>query len=358
MLTVLSVGPLGHQPGGMASVVSELVDRAASRDDQVRLRVVDSGGLGVSRPARMVTFLKCLWTVGTAGADLAHLHVASRGSTFRKGLVGLVCALRRLPYGIHLHGASYAEFLAGQGRVGRWLIRLLFRHARYVVVLGETWRDLVVADIEVDARRVFVVHNGVSAPVGGPGAHHGDDRVVLFLGRIEELKGVRDLLVAWSRINVPGAILVIAGTESSPRVVAEVRAAAHDPSRRISYRGLLTRAQSVEILQSAHCLVLPSYAEGLPMALIEAMACGVPCVATRVGAIEELVQHDVNGYLIEPGDVDALERYLRRLVVDDGVRGRLSHGASLTWERGFRAEDMYMGLERIWLSALGRLDSR
>jgi glycosyltransferase involved in cell wall biosynthesis len=357
MFDVLSVGPLGHQPGGMASVVSELVACAASRSEQVRLRVVDSGGLGASRRARMVTFLRCLWIVGTVRADLAHLHVASRGSTFRKGLVGLVCVLRRLPYGIHLHGASYAEFLAGQGRVGHWLLRLFFRRARYVVVLGEAWRDLVVSDIEVDARRVFVVHNGVSAPARGHAAHHGDDRVVLFLGRIEELKGVRDLLVAWSRINAPGTTLVIAGTESSPRVVAEVEAAADDPSRRISYRGLLTREQSVETLQSAHCLVLPSYAEGLPMALIEAMACGVPCISTRVGAIEELVEHGVNGYLIEPGDVDALERYLRRLVMDDDVRDRLSHGASLTWERGFRADDMYMGLERIWLSVLGRLGS-
>jgi glycosyltransferase involved in cell wall biosynthesis len=333
----------------MAAVVAELLAQNARAEAGARLRVIDSGGIGASGWRRLLTFAVCLGTVARSRADVAHLHVASRGSTWRKVVVAAVWRLRRRPYVIHLHGAGYAGFLDATSDRGRSVVRWLFHGAAFVVVLGERWARLVTERLTVPVDRVRVVHNGVAGgeaarPRNAAGGH------AVFLGEVGRRKGVPELLRAFATIDSAAVRLTVAGPPGEPEVVEQVREAARsDP--RISYRESLPREQAQTLLRTADVLVLPSHAEGLPMVLVEAMAAGVPVVTTPVGSISELVVHGRNGYVHEPGDVDALAAHLTDLLLDEDRRDRMGRAAHETWAAGFDAAEMHAELCRLWRAA-------
>jgi glycosyltransferase involved in cell wall biosynthesis len=353
-IRVVSVGPAAGQPGGMASVVAELEAQNRLSATPVDLRVLDSGGIGTP-PRRLARFAGCLLATGATRADVAHLHVASRGSTWRKMAIASVCSRRGLPYGIHLHGAGYRDFLKAISPAAKQRIERFFQRAAYVVVLGESWADLVAEQLSVPRSRISVVHNGVAggAPPTVPWPA-GRRKKVVLLGRIDASKGVPELLHAFERLDaVPDAELVLAGPPADPDVVRQVEEAVRARPGRISYAGSLPRTGAQELLREAYLLALPSRAEGLPMVVIEAFSLGVPCVTTPVGAMRELVKDGDNGYLVEPGDVDGLAERLRRLLDDASLRDTMARSAYDTWLHGFDARSMYEDIRRLWLETAG-----
>ncbi len=351
---VLTIGPTGEQPGGMASVVAELAGQNRLSATPVDFRVVDSGGLG-SPPRRAVSFARSLLAAVTARVDVAHIHVASRGSTWRKVAIARACSIRGLPYGIHLHGAGYATFLRTSSPARKRLIERFFHRAAYVVVLGESWARLVADELSVPRSKIHVVHNGVAdgTPPVVPWPANRRKRVI-FLGQIGARKGVPELLRAFEQLDaVPDAELVLAGPSSDPDVVQQVEDAVRARPDRISYAGCLPRARSQELLREAYVLALPSHAEGLPMVVIEAMSLGVPSVTTPVGAMAELVSHGENGFLVEPGDTGALAEHLMRLLTSEPLRDTMARSAYDTWVHGFDARSMYEEFRRLWSETAG-----
>lgn len=103
----------------------------------------------------------------------------------------------------------------------------------------------------------------------------------------------------------------------------------------------------------ASVFVLPSYAEGLPLAILEAMAWQCAVVTTPVGNIPDVIESESNGILVAPGDVEGLAEALRRLVEDDDLRRRLSLNARRAWEEKYDSRKMAGNLAGVWARALG-----
>lgn len=209
--------------------------------------------------------------------------------------------------------------LTGHGWPGRDL--------RQVARLAATTSDRVIAVSEAVAGglaaagfpggRLVVVPNGVDTTVFKPpldraALRHrmglGGERVVLFLGRLEAVKGIDVLLAAWKQLSIE-ATLVVAG-EGSLRHLLE------RPPRGVRYLG--PRADAAELLGCADLLVLPSRSEGLPMVVLEAMACGLPVLASDVGGVAEAVDRRV-GRLVPPGDPVALAGGLMELLASPAL---------------------------------------
>ena len=164
---------------------------------------------------------------------------------------------------------------------------------------------------------------------------------VLFLGRIDHQKGLDVVLRALPR----GSELLVAG-DGPEREGLEPRA-----NRATTFLGSVDPSGVSDLLRGARALVVPSrWYEGQPRVILEAFAAGVPVLASRIGGLPELVEHDVNGYLVEPDDGGGWAEALERMA-DDETSLRLGAGAYRTWERRFTPEIAIRELEDAFSAA-------
>jgi glycosyltransferase involved in cell wall biosynthesis len=214
------------------------------------------------------------------------------------------------------------------------------RGARAIVV-PSAYLARIAAAWGLDEGRITVLHNpapeieSTTTPTT-PGAF-------VFVGRLTRQKDLDIAIDAVAR--VPKAHLTIVG-DGPDRARLEERAAASPGRERISFRGALPRAEAIAVLAGADACVISSAWENFPHAAVEALAVGVPVVATAVGGVPEIVHDGENGLLVPAGSADALAVALRRVVDENGLRGRLA-GAARRSVEPLTAERVYGRLEAI-----------
>jgi glycosyltransferase involved in cell wall biosynthesis len=318
-LRVLLVGPLPPPVGGMASVVQNLLDAFRGRLDVRVLNTVKTTAADRPLWAGVVAQLGLLGALARHcilwRPDVVHIHTCSWFSFWRSGVDVLLAWLLGRRVVLHIHGGQFGEFLAGLSFAQARLARLLLRIPRRVIVLGAGWRDLL--ESWVSPARVVVVPNGVAAGAQVQPDAAGPFRI-LCLAHYQAGKGLEDLLRAVAALRTSRRVrLELFGSDAElgyrRRLVA---LAAELGLADAAIAGPVVGALKDAALASAHCFCLPSYAEGLPMSMLEAMAVGLPVVATRVGAIPEALDDGREGLLFAPGDIAALTAHLGRLIAD------------------------------------------
>jgi glycosyltransferase involved in cell wall biosynthesis len=159
--------------------------------------------------------------------------------------------------------------------------------------------------------------------------------VILFLGRLGARKGTFDLVRAFAGVvqRFPGAKLVCAGDGAIEEVQSLSRKLGIEES--VYCPGWLDPEGTRQALRRATIFTLPSRAEGLPMALLEAMSWGLPVVATAVGGIPQVLKDGENGWMVRPGDVDALCRTLCLAIAESDASARMGRAARKTIEDSF-----------------------
>jgi glycosyltransferase involved in cell wall biosynthesis len=310
--------------GGTPTVVRELA---------VRLRLAGSsvGVACLSGPGPVATQLTAagvpVWPLHARGAaDLAVFHRFARLVDSEKvdtvfsflvhaNTVAAVASIARP----HVRWIQSIQTTQPTPRWHWWLQRLVHRFAEMVVVPSSSVADVAMHWAGIPPEKMVVIPNAIdltdwstSSPV--PTA---DPRPypVVFLGRLDPIKDVPTLVTAVAIVG-PSVHLHIYGDGSDrARITASIASA------NVTLHGAVDRPQTA--LEPAGVLVLPSLAEGFGLVLIEAMAAGVPVVATDVPGIREVVRNGVTGLLVPPGDAAALAVAIRRIVDDAELRQRL-----------------------------------
>lgn len=276
------------------------------------------------RPAQTLTACASLaWFLlrHARAFDVIHVHLAD----VRADVATLVCRLMRRPV--------YVKIAAGGpgGEIGKlrrisWLTHYYgLRHAACVQAISEEIAAQL-AELGLDPDRIAAIPNGFDPAVFHPAFDserralrrtlglQEDRPIVLYVGRFARYKGLADLLAAWPRI----------ASQSDAECVLSGFVAYDDPYPipdgigRVTVREWTSHPEL--LYRAADVFVLPSHVEGMSNALLEAMASGLPVVATRVGAAPEMVEDGVDGLLVPPGDQDALASALERLLADSGLR--------------------------------------
>jgi glycosyltransferase involved in cell wall biosynthesis len=242
-------------------------------------------------------------------ADLVHAHWLAGAAVAR---------FSGRPFVVTLHGTGSAGRLSDLSLAARAprLVRFLLRPARAVIcvsdVLAETMRS-----IGVDHARS--IPNGVDLPSAR--LEESEEPFVLYAGRLSPEKGIGELVEA-----TRGMRLVVAGDGPLRTLVPDAL-------------GFVSHDELEHLYDRAAVVVLPSYREGLPICVLEAMAHGRPVVATTVGGIPQLVEDGRTGLLVEPGDAEGLRIALERLLSDAALRRRMGRAARArvqrmcSWER-------------------------
>lgn len=215
--------------------------------------------------------------------------------------------------------------------------------ARFVVCISDFARSQLMALSEPEAwERFEVVHVGL--PVGqftrsSPPAPRGDRPTILYIGRLVPEKGQAVLLEAAALLAGRGHLvdLTLAG-EGDLRPALERRAEQLGIAAQVSFLGAVGQDRLRELYETASIFCLPSFAEGVPVVLMEAMAMGLPVVSTRITGIPELIEDGVGGLLVAPGRPDELADRLESLLVDPTLCRELGNGGREAVLRGFDAE--------------------
>jgi glycosyltransferase involved in cell wall biosynthesis len=269
---------------------------------------------------------------------VVHAHVAAgRGFHFGRSALFMGAAMAaNCPLIVHVHGARVDP---GMG----WFLK----RADVICVPCEATRIWV----KSIARNSDVVLTPPPVAVAVPtvGAK---PNLVLFLGRLEAEKGIYDLLevVAAVRTGMPDLRLVCAG--EGDRVGVARYAERLGIADAVKFTGWVGPSGKRALLEHAAVFALPSYSEALPASLIEAMAAGIPVIASPVGGIPEVVSDGASGFLVGAGDTKSLQRALTRLLSDRALAQRMGQAARETALARFNADRAIAPLEDLY-EALG-----
>jgi glycosyltransferase involved in cell wall biosynthesis len=268
--------------------------------------------------------------------------------------------LRPTPILFTEHGRHFPDVVSGKRRFGN---RLLLRKYDRVVGVGEAVREALQTQEGLPSRRIEVVYNGVPANVEGTSGERRTIRrelrltdenvIVMQVGRLDLLKDHDTALRAFALMHAADArarlILVGDGPE---------RSHLESTVRELNLNGVVqflgTRHDVARLLHTADISFLTSVSEGIPLTLLEAMAAGVPVVATRVGGVGEIVVDELTGMLSPARDQHSLARHLLRLAADPILRSRLGQAGLQRVRERFSLNAMISEYERLYREMSGR----
>jgi glycosyltransferase involved in cell wall biosynthesis len=335
---IFSPGGLEHG-GGIGRQMGYFLQARHTADDGARYRVVDTRGpryIGSSPLSSVlaVIYLGCamlalFFARCSPTPCVAHVNITGRGSTIRKIALLTVARALGLRYVLHLHDYDYADYYKGRGTFLKRLIATAFRYAAMIVVLGRRDQEVISQLLLLRKDRIVVLHNAVPDPVPDLNTTHhpGNPCHLLFLGYLSARKGVPELLRAFASLLMTTRQWRATLAGGGP--IDEFRKLADDLGilNRLSFLGWLDEPGVRALCADADVLVLPSHAEGLAMAVLEGLSHGLAVITTPVGAHPEVIEPEVSGLFVPPGDVPALASALARVIEDESLRERLGRGA-------------------------------
>lgn len=251
--------------------------------------------------------------------DIVHIHFSNGNSMRRKLIFARMAKRMRKKIIIHFHAFDPDTTIHGKDTN---LYGQLFRMADGIIVLSNWWRDEVIKAFPGIGHRVYVLYN----PCEEIQLVHTNSTnpQILYAGTVNSRKGYEDLIKAFSIIapNHPTWTISIAGNgeiENGRKIAQELGISAQ-----VEFLGWVTGEAKHRVFQEASIFCLPSYAEGFPMAVLDAWAYGLPVVTTPVGGIPDIAKEGDNMLLFNPGDTDNLAKQLERLITDLTLRKHIA----------------------------------
>lgn len=331
---VLVLGPGPERIGGMATVVAQtlaldLGGRFVTEflSNTFAPNGAESVWRRVRRHGGQVRRLRD--TIRRLRPGIVHIHTCSGFSFFRSTVDMLVAGWLGCRVILHMHGAGFDTFHRGEPAWRRRLIAWSLARADRVVALSSGW---AVKLRRISPRaRIHVLENAVDVPQSPPRRRSNGPCRFLLLARMDQWKGIDDLLAASQSLRRSGVAfeLTLAGPAGTAGDADALAGKIHEHGLLgfVQYRGSVQGCEKEEQFERADVFVQPSHQEGMPIALLEALACGLPVIATRVGAVPEVLEDQRQGLLIPPHRPDLIAGAMRTLALDGERRQAMSLAA-------------------------------
>jgi glycosyltransferase involved in cell wall biosynthesis len=309
-------------------------------------------------PPGLVNLLYQLFYFAEAGVLSRHLrregvsHLHNHFGNSSCSVAVLASTISGVPYSYTMHGpAIFFEPL-------RWRIDEKIARARFVSCISHFCRSQGMLFARPEHwSRMHIVHCGVVPSLYAPVRHEAGRKRILFVGRIEAIKGLPILLDSARRLRRehPELRITLVG-DGGDRKWLEQRAEEMGLGDVVEFTGYQSQAQVAEHLGRTDVFVLPSFAEGVPVVLMEAMCGAVPVVATQVAGVGELVEDGLSGYIVPPGDAATLTARIDALLRDVELRQRLGDAgrAKVLAEFDIRKETRWLhGIMQFYATGRG-----
>ncbi len=326
-MKVLMIGAGRDVRGGVSSVVNGYYEAGLDQKCELTyLATMEDGSklkkLWVAALAR-IRFEKLIREV-----DILHVHMSSDNSFYRKAVFIRRAYRAHKKIIIHMHGSTFDLFYKERcNKRQKKEVREIFRMADRVIALSDDWKAFL-AKFICPAKKIRVIYNGVPVPETGKKEY--GNRRILFLGILGQRKGTYDLIRALQGVcrTYPDVHVYFGGDgerEQAKRLCRELGISAH-----VTFTGWVRGRKKEKLLRGCSMYVLPTYHEGMPMSILEAMSYGMAVISTYVGGIPHMITDGENGLLCQAGDEAGLREALMRLLASKEERRRLGCNAGRT----------------------------
>lgn len=259
--------------------------------------------------------------------DIVHIHTASYWSFWENTVYCLISRLLHKKVIVHIHGGLFHRFYENNTKFVRLLIRKVLNVPDTIIVLSSRWRDSFMGIIPED--RIVVLENFVDL---SRFAHFNrelnlsDDFInVLFVGGVgAKAKGLYDVLQAIPIVVKEYDKITFSFVACGDTCRLGLTGNKKLYSSHAKFLDYVSGGAKIKVFTTSDIFVLPSRGEGLPIAMLEAMAAGLPVIATPVGSIPEVIEEGKNGFLVEPGDYKSLAGKILILAKDKKLRRKMA----------------------------------
>lgn len=314
-MRVIVVGPSGPgTKGGISSVMGGMQadEWLTSKTDMAFYGSYYDGNLLLKT---LYGIWRILWFNFVVGRyDIVHIHMSIKGSAKRKMQYAKIAKRHGKKVILHIHSGNFVRYYQELPPDRQKKLRDCLQSADCVLALSRGWKRMF--EQVIGLTNCETVTNGIllSQFPAENGSFLQRPIDLLFLGRLSENKGTDNLLEVLARVKDEGVHFhcVLAG--DGPVEEYKQKAAALGLGDDLEFTGWISGQQKLDLLYQSRVMALPSYYEGLPMSILEAMACSEAVISTPIGGIPEAVENSVSGMLVQPGDVGNLYAAVRLLL--------------------------------------------
>lgn len=352
LITAPSLNPF-QNVSGVASVVNTIIQH--NKQHQFRHYLLGSP----DRPMNKLLWLAQLiyqvllfpFALKRNKVDIVHQNLPfDPKGVLREFIINLWCRLLGVPVVLHVHGGAFMT----QGTKSNFfqkLSRSLFQKSSCVIVLSEIERDALMENFSYP--NAIVLPNSIDSSVfkSDRPIQKKDKPNLLYLGRIEKNKGIYELIEALKKFKQAFDFhFVLCGT--GPLVEHTINVCSSFLGSDFKYMGVVSGNAKINTIKESDIFLLPSYFEGLPMALLETMAAGVVPIVTNVGSMKHIIKHGVNGLLIEKQNTDDLYEKLEIALNNSQMCEALSLNAAKTISEHYDVSNYVVKLNEIYNSVI------
>ena len=323
-MRVLMIGAGRDVRGGVSSVVNSYYD--AGLDKMCNLTYLPTMEDGSKLKKLLVAAgARLRFEYLIRRNDILHVHMSSDNSFYRKAVFIRKAYREKKKIIIHMHGSTFDLFYRERcSEKQKREVREIFAMADAVIALSEDWKQFLAENI-CEADKIQVIYNAVRLPEAYPKDYN--NRKMLFLGILGQRKGTYDLIEVLPEIfrKYPDAHIYFGGDgerEQAERLCREKGIADH-----VTFLGWVRGEEKERFLRECSIYVLPTYHEGMPMSVLEAMSYGMAVVSTYVGGIPHIITDGENGMLCQAGKTAHLRETLEKVLENAEVRERLGQNA-------------------------------
>lgn len=239
--------------------------------------------------------------------DIIHIHSSFGPSFYRKIPFIYMASWMKKPIINHIHGADFNDFYMNASDKKKKHIKKVYNKCTVLIALSEEWKKHLLQIVSLDKIIIIENYGHIHKDTLKERLNRDCNNTVLFLGELGKRKGCYDIPIIAKKVikEIPDVRFVLGGTgKSEDEEYIKQMFTNKKISNCVSFPGWVRGEQKDKLLREADVFFLPSYNEGMPMSILDAMGYSLPIVSTNVGGIPKIVHNGVNGFCCEPGNVD------------------------------------------------------